>query len=246
MPVTADSPAPYAPGSAVLGVLGRHRTKGLPPVVDLDVLTRAGVPETLAPRTLQAIKALDLIADDGMLTDTFEGLRLASESDYQQRMGGWLRSAYADVLTYVEPETATEVQLRDAFRTYKPTGQQTRMVSLFQALFAAAGLAPERQRQSPKRIPSGGGSAKPKMAAARLTPSRAHAAFDDSVPAKQQSPTPQGLPPALTGLLASLPVDGHWTQAQRDKFMTAFPVMLDFAFEIVPEAVLASGNENGG
>jgi hypothetical protein len=54
------------------------------------------------------------------------------------------------------------------------------------------------------------------------------------------------LPTALAGLLASLPSDGRWTQAQRDKFMTAFPVMLDFAFEIVPEANLASGETNTG
>ena len=230
MPVTKDSAAPYAPGSAILGVVTRHRTKGLPPVVDLDVLTRAGVSETLAPRTLQALKALDLIGDDGKLTETFEGLRLAPEAEYQQRMGDWLRAAYADVLTYVEPETATETQLRDAFRTYVPTGQQTRMITLFQALFAAAGIAQERQRSAPKRSASGEGAAKPKAKplTASLAPHTPARAFANS--------TPQvGLPPALAGLLASLPSNGRWTKAQRDKFMTAFPVMLDFAFEIVEE-----------
>lgn len=239
MPVTADNPAPYAPGSAILGVLGRHRAKGLPSVVDLDVLTRAGVPETLAPRTLQALRALDLIAEDGRLTDTFEGLRLASEADYQMRMGEWLRSAYGDVLTYVEPETATEVQLRDAFRTYKPTGQQTRMVSLFQALFAAAGLAPERQRQTPKR---NGSAPLPKPKGKLVTASLAHHA-----PARAfANPAPRdGLPPALAGLLASLPPDGRWTKAQRDKFMAAFPVMLDYSFTIVEALVAGGEHENG-
>ena len=47
--------------------------------------------------------------------------------------------------------------------------------------------------------------------------------------------SPSGLPSALAGLLANLPADGRWTRAQRDKFMTAFPVMLDYAFEIVEE-----------
>ncbi len=215
-------------------------------MVDLDVLTRAGVPETLAPRTLQALKALDLIADDGKLTDTFEGLRLASEADYQQRMGDWLRNAYGDVLTYVEPETATEVQLRDAFRTYKPTGQQTRMVSLFQALFAAAGLAPERQRQAPKRTATANGGAKPKPPVARAAAVSPIGHAPHRPPAIQQLTPYDGLPPALAGLLASLPADKRWTQAQRDKFMAAFPVMLDYAFEIVPEAAVASAdNENG-
>lgn len=246
MPVTKDSPAPYAPGSAILGVVGKHRAKGLPPVIDLDVLTRAGVSETLAPRTLQALKTLDLIGDDGRVTDTFEGLRLAPEAEYQQRMGEWLRSAYADVLTYIEPETATETDLRDAFRTYVPSGQRDRMISLFQALFAAAGLAPERQRLVLKRPSSSGDGQKPKVRAIRA------ASLEGKVPPVRQAPAirqpalPEGFPPALAGLLASLPSDGRWTQAQRDKFMTAFPVMLDFAFEIVPEAALATAdNENG-
>lgn len=235
MPVTKDSAAPYAPGSAILGVVSRHRAKGLPSVIDLDVLTRAGVSETLAPRTLQALKSLDLIGDDGKLTETFEGLRLAPEAEYQQRMGDWLRSAYADVLTYVEPETATETDLRDAFRTYVPTGQQTRMISLFQALFAAAGLAPERQRVVAKRVASGNGGVKPKPTVARAATNKPAAQHNPPPPARQHHAMPDGLPPALAGLLASLPADGCWTQAQRDKFMAAFPVMLDYAFEIVPE-----------
>jgi hypothetical protein len=246
MPVSADSPAPYAPGSAILGVVSRHRTKGLPLVVDHDVLTRAGVSETLAPRTLQALKSLDLIGDDGKLTETFEGLRLAPESEYQQRMVDWLRSAYADVLTYVDPETATEVQLRDAFRTYIPTGQQTRMVSLFQALFAAAGIGAERQRQPVKRTPSGNGATKPKPATARVARSRQPLRSHLPPAGEQRHTLTNSLPPALAGLIASLPADGRWTQAQRDKFMTAFPVMLDYAFEIVPEADLAVDDIEAG
>ena len=38
------------------------------------------------------------------------------------------------------------------------------------------------------------------------------------------------LHPALAGLLAGLPATGQgWTQADRDRFMTAFGVVLDFA-----------------
>lgn len=242
MTVTADSSAPYAPGSAVLGVVEKHREKCLPSVIDLDVLTRAGVSETLAPRTLQALKALDLITDDGKLTDTFEGLRLSSEADYQQRMGDWLRSAYADVLTYVDPETATEVQLHDAFRTYKPSGQRARMVSLFQGLFAAAGVAPERKRQAPKRASAV--QTKPKAATMRAA---IPAARNNPPPAgRQHQALPEGIPPALAGLIASLPADNRWTQGQRDKFMAAFPVMLDYAFEIMPEADLAPAKSDNG
>lgn len=247
MPVTSDNPAPYAPSSAILAVVDRHRNKGLPSVVDFEVLARAGVSETLVPRTLHALRTLDLIGEDGRLTDVIEGLRLAPESDYKERMTAWLRSAYADVLTYVDPETATEGQLRDAFRTYKPIGQQGRMVSLFQGLFGAAGAAPERQRLVLKR-PAAAVGTRPKTLLRRPPSDKAPTAPASRQASQilQQSDQPAGLPPALAGLLASLPVSGQWTQAERDKFMTAFPVILDYSFEIVAEANLAVANENGG
>jgi hypothetical protein len=42
------------------------------------------------------------------------------------------------------------------------------------------------------------------------------------------------LPPAIAGLMASLPSpDDGWTKTQRDAFMTAFGVVLDFCFPVV-------------
>jgi hypothetical protein len=174
----------------------------------------------------------------------FEGIRLAPTAEYQQRLSEWLNAAYADALSYVDPATDDEVAMRDAFRKYIPTGQQGRMVTLFTGLFTAAGVMPQRAKASPpKRTAQANGSAKPKhgggshRAAARAPGGQSspqHAAFAGT------------LPPALAGLLASLPANGRWTQAQRDKFMGAFPVMLDFAFEIVSEPETAvTDNENG-
>jgi Family of unknown function (DUF5343) len=145
MPVTGDTPAPYAPTTAIVGLIERHRQKGLPPVND-DVLARAGISASLISRTLQAMETLDLIDDQGKPTPTLEGLRLASESEYKQRLADWLRSAYADALSFVDPATDDEIKIRDAFRSYKPTGQQPRMVTLFTGLFAAAGVRPESKR----------------------------------------------------------------------------------------------------
>lgn len=190
MPVTADTPAPYAPASAILSVVERHRNKGLPGIVDIEVLTRAGVSETLAPRTMHALRALDLIGDDGKISEVFEGLRLAPEAEYQPRMADWLRGAYADVLTFVDPETATEEQLEDAFRTYKPIGQRSRMVSLFQGLFTAAGVSPERSRQAARRTPPNGNS-KPKVVRS-APPIRSSPA---PTPAPTPTPTPAAAPP---------------------------------------------------
>src|SRR5690606_15755196 len=148
MPVTTDQPAPYDPATAILDLIERHRNRGLPPLVDADVLARAGISDSLIPRTLQALKTLDLLTDDGRPSEVFEGIRLAPSGEYQQRLAEWLNAAYADALTFIDPATDDEVAIRDAFRKYIPTGQQSRMVTLFIGLFTAAGVMPPRQKQA--------------------------------------------------------------------------------------------------
>lgn len=144
MPVTANTSAPYAPPSAVLDLVMRHRTRGLPTPVNAEVLSRSGISESLIARTLQALKTLDLLSDDEKPTATFEGLRLAPETEFKDRLAEWLNAAYADVLKFVDPAVADETALRDAFRAYSPIGQQNRMVTLFSGLYAAAGVGPEK------------------------------------------------------------------------------------------------------
>lgn len=224
MAVTPDQSGPYAPATAVMSLIERHRTRGLPSPINDDVLARAGISDSLAPRTLYALKVMDLIDEDGKPTEIFEGIRKAPEAEYQQRLTTWLNTAYADALQFIDPATADETQIRDAFRNYTPIGQQSRMVSLFMGLYAAAGVAPERKRQT---------AIKPTRTA--IKPPRP----------KSQQPTPprQGngsssgqsgsIPPALNGLLASLPSAGAgWTQIERDRFVTTFSAVLDFCFPV--------------
>jgi hypothetical protein len=45
------------------------------------------------------------------------------------------------------------------------------------------------------------------------------------------------MPPALAGLMASLPQDGDgWTKEQRNKFVTLFSATLDFCIPVVTQA----------
>jgi len=225
MPVTKDKPAPYAPASAILGLIERHRARGLPSPVDAEVLARAGVADSLNPRTLQALQTLDLINEEGRHKDVFEGLRLAPEGEYKQRLAEWLNNAYADVLTFVDPAKDDDTKLRDAFRPYTPTGQQARMVSLFNGLYEATGVR-EKTGQTNRDAPRGSVT---RIRAVRRTPP------------PQKNPPPTGaqftpsskLPTALAGLLSSLPVEGSgWTQERRNKFVTTFEAVLDFCFPI--------------
>ena len=52
VPLQSKDRAPYAPAAAVTGFLHAFRDKTLPTPITLEVLTRAGVSPSLAPRTL--------------------------------------------------------------------------------------------------------------------------------------------------------------------------------------------------
>jgi len=203
----------------------------LPTPVNAEVLGRAGVSESLIPRSLQALQTLDLVDDNGAPSATLEGIRLAPEGEYQQRIADWLREAYADALQFVDPATATDNQIRDAFRNYNPIGQQDRMVALFAGLFREAGIGPERQRApSNTGVRSAARSApKPRTAG---TAARSHERAIQPPPPNSDEKLPQ----PIAGLLTSLPTGGHgWSQATRDRFIKTFEAVLDFCIPIVEE-----------
>lgn len=236
MPVTPDKAAPYAPAATIIDVISRYRDRGLPAPVTKEVLARASVPDSLNSRVLQALQVLDLIDETGQPTATFEGIRRAPQAELNQRKVEWLNSAYADALNFVDPATADEVKVRDAFRNYNPVGQQARMVSLFMGLYADAGVgagterAPSATRQR---------TAAPRPAARTVSPrgqmvSKSGAGSHSS---SHVPPASTGLPPALAGLLASLPKgDDGWTQQSRDKFVALFGATLDFCIPVVTQA----------
>src|SRR5947208_287037 len=101
MPIHADGPAPYTAPKAVLDLISVYRSRGLQTPFTLDVLTRAGVSETLAPRTLQSLKLLDLIDENGDPTPAFVELRKAPEESFQERLAAIIHAAYAEIFSYV-------------------------------------------------------------------------------------------------------------------------------------------------
>lgn len=230
MAVTEDRPAPYAPASAIIEIVNRYRSRGLPFPVNADVLARIGISSSLIARTLYALQILDLINESGNPTDTLEGLRLAPEAEYKSRFADWLKKTYAGIFQIVDPSKDDSVRIRDAFRTYQPVGQQNRMVSLFEALCAEAGLIPEKQKLPVIRV---SGNLRASNATVSAS-ARQYAKPAAKLPAKNKIPA--GLPPALTGLLESLPETGAgWTQEDREKFLKTFATVLDFCFPITPE-----------
>ncbi len=191
MPVTKDTPAPYAPSAVILSLVDRYRKKGLPTPISAETLGRSGVSNSLIPRCLYALKVLDLIDESGRATSILEGLRLAPEAEYKSRLADWLSAAYGDALVFVDPATSDETQIRDAFRMYNPVGQQDRMVSLFIGLFRAAGVIADGKRpRSKPGVKNGDVPRRPKAAATNDVAAVQQNQKVDNEPAPPQDPRP--------------------------------------------------------
>jgi hypothetical protein len=162
MATPTDRPnAPYAPLGNVLTVIRRLRERGVPVPVTKDALTVLGIPEGNAPRTLQSLKLLGIVAGDGGLTPAAERLRRASTEEYPETLAEIVREAYAPVFAVVDPAVDTEVRIGDAFRQFDPSTQRGRMVTLFLGLCAEAGISSERPEKAP-RAPRSSRSAGPR------------------------------------------------------------------------------------
>lgn len=146
-----DGTAPYAPTKTVITVLERHRQVGLP-TITVDTLQRMGITGSLAPRTVQALKLLDLLDEHGKSTEQFEVLRKAPSDAVGTELALLLRKVYGPVFEVVDPTTATVPQIEDAFRHFTPSGQRSRMVTLFTGLMAYAGMikVPPKQKPGPR------------------------------------------------------------------------------------------------
>jgi hypothetical protein len=226
MAVTTTSPAPYGPSSAVADILERYRNRGMSTPFTREVLTRAGVTDSLVPRVLHTLQALELIDDELRPTETLEALRRAPETELKAQMAAWIRRVYADVFNFVEP-TDDETKIRDAFRHYNPVGQQSRMIALFIGLCRAAGLRPDDVVQESRPRPAARKPAVSTGISGGMSLPRTLRALAEV----QRSPP--GLPPALAGLLQSLPSTREWTKQERDKFMKTFEAVLDFSIAVV-------------
>lgn len=223
MPLQPDGRAPYTTVNAATVAISAFRDRGLGLPITADVLTRAGVPESIARRTLQSLRELELVDKQGWPTDTFEAMRQArGDEEYKTLLQNWLRDVYADVLRYGDPSTDILDKIQEAFRTYEPAGQRKSMASLLVGLWRYAGLQvaatendgsrPDSARQAQPRSPRKRTSQKPKG---------------------QFGPAVEGLSPGLVGLLHEIPKPGDsWTSNRRDSFLKAFEAILDFTTRV--------------
>lgn len=237
MPVTQGAPAPYAPPATILDLIARFRDRGMASPFTPDVLTRAGVADSLLNRVRQSLRTLDLVDADDCPTEVLTGLANAPEDELKPRMAEWLQATYADVFRFANPATDDEVRIRDAFRTYEPRGQQDRMVTLFLGLCEAAGI---RSRES--NVASGA----PRPRSTQRQAAASHRRREVPDRARREQPKVDGVPQPIAGLLASLPANRRWTKKQRDNFLRTFEAVVDFCFEVSNEVDKEADDDEEG
>lgn len=231
MPLQPNGQAPYTTVAAATTAIDAYRDRGLGAPVTSEILTRAGVPESISRRTLQSLKGLELLDDDGRPTAQFEALRQArGEEEFRTRLQEWLRAVYADVLQYADPSQDTASRVAEAFRSFEPAGQRKSMAALLVGLWRYAGLPVPNAESGAARLavrsPQPRRTNRP--AAGQRAPASSRSNPRPSVPTSLD-----GLPPGLVGLLHEVPVaGGSWTTARRDDFLRAFQAVLDFSVPI--------------
>lgn len=242
MPIRTGGPAPYAPPGAVLQLIGGFRDRGLTTPITSDVLMRAGVSESLVPRTLRTLEGLELIDTEGNPTPEMEGLRRVSSEEFKHRLEAIVKSVYAEVFQFTDPATDGAEKIADAFRAYEPIGQRGRMVTLFLGLCEAAGIIAEGTAR--KQAPSGNGVKRAsKTGSGRKADASYRPASVSAAKAQLRNAADGMIPLPISGVLSKLPSEGTgWTKDQRATFLKAFEAMLDFSIPIV-ERVAADEEE---
>lgn len=143
--------APYAPASAVMAVIDAKRRNPALGGFSAQELATLDIRESLVPRTMQALKLLELLDDEDRTTEVFDELVSSSRPDFSSRLGALLRRVYAPVFEVVDPVLASQDDLLDVFRQFRPPSQRPRMVTLFIHLLRVARMSPSEEARSAVR-----------------------------------------------------------------------------------------------
>lgn len=234
MPIQSDGPAPYTAPKAVIGFIEAYRQRGLQVPFTQDVLVKAGVSETLAPRTMTSLKLLSLVTENGDPTQQLMDLRKAPEVEFKPRVAALIRDVYAEVFSYVDPSADPQERIRDGFRSYTPVGQQGRMVTLFLGLCEYAGLVPSSAER--KASAAGGAATRRQNRAPRLRPQLVVTGRDPAAERVTDPAWPSLLPgghPLIQGLLRELPpVGAQWPHEKVRAWLELQRAVFNLLYEI--------------
>lgn len=244
MPLTPNGPAPYAPPVSVISAVAHHRDRELPTPVTTGVIARVlDSGEALASRVMTALRLLDLIDKEGVIQPAFDEMaRATSQEDFRARFADVVRSAYADVLRYIDPATADIGRIEGQFRNYTPRGQVARQAALFRGLCVFTGIIARDPEHDAKAAPSR---------------SKATVKLPQAAKAKQvvKTPVQPPPPPLLTngnaaqhplvqGILLALPQPGtEWSLAERTAWTDAALANFRLIYKLPPPEGEGGGSD---
>ena len=136
-----DATAPAAGIVNVLSVIRRYRLREFPKRFGPDDLHHVGIPFIDVDRTMHALRLMDLVDAANTATPRFQRIQdCQSEEEYREALVELLREVYEPVFESCDPTTASDMKMRSVFREYEPAEERERMIALFKALCAEAGM----------------------------------------------------------------------------------------------------------
>ncbi len=222
---TGSASAPYAAPSALIAALRRFRERGVPSKITREQLSQIGLAEQETYRVLVALQFLGLVDEDGTTSSLFHSLRAAPTDDYAGVLADILNAAYEKVFQVIDPATANDIQMMDAFRPFTPGSQTGKMVKMFRGLAQEANIIEGEPKIVRRARASASGDAK---AGANATRKSKAATPTLATPPEPNKARLDGLSPMMRGFFETLPDQGTpMTPEARQSFATIFKTMLD-------------------
>jgi Family of unknown function (DUF5343) len=223
---TRQTPPAYFAFKTLTNMIVKMEEHGPPNRVDRTFLTgMSGAGQT---QFIAGLKSLGLIDNDGTVQPMLTNLVEQSENR-QALMGQLLREKYPEAVE-LGKTNATTGELVEIFNGYGVQGDTARKAIAFylNAAKYAGDIRLSPNFKTPTVRTGNGGRKRGRPARQQIT--------DEQHDQVKTNGVPQGLHPALAGLLGDIPKRGEtWTQSAHDDFMVAFEALIKIAAPIASE-----------
>ena len=235
--------APYAAVRNVMEVITRKRDRGLPNPLTTRALESISIPPGNISRTLQAIRFLGLMEDDGSQIELFDRLARAGEQggEYRELLGEIIRKAYYGVFAIVDPAQDKDMAIHDAFRQFGPEAQRDRMVAFFLGMCERAGITAPRGRERREANRPRGDSQKGRRQIAAPPAQQPRAQQQE---AEQRHRVDSDADNRLVfAVMQQLPANRRWSSTRRQKWLAAIESAVDLMVEVVDDYQVEQNGE---